>query len=288
VSTETNEFPESEEDETVEHPTALLGLYAVGALDSDEVEYVTRHIQSCLSCRAELADYDEVVSLLPYAAPIQQVPIRARAGLLARLDEIGTVNQEQMVVLPAIPKETPKRLPWLRVPASPRLMAFAAVPLALIIAIVGIMADVINEQQQQIATIESEKAAEQEALDKVFLGTNGEEQPAQATFISSTSVSGAQAKLIVNHETNSALILARGLPATEGTYYVAWLRMINADEFARAGSLIVSEDGRASLSVEPPDTISNYTEVIVTLETDPEASEPAGPQIMTAAVVPEN
>jgi hypothetical protein len=288
VSTETNEFPESEDNETVEHPTALLGLYAVGALDSDEIEYVTRHIQSCQNCRAELADYDEVVGLLPYAAPIQQVPIRARAGLLARLDEIGTLNQEQMFVLPAIPKETPKRLPWLRVTASPRLVAFAAIPLALIIAIVGIMADVINEQQQQIATIESEKAAEQEALDKVFLGTNGEEQPAQATFISSTSVFGAQAKLIVNHQTNSALILARGLPETEGTYYVAWLRMLNAEEFARAGSLIVSEDGRASLSVEPPDAIGNYTEVIVTLETDPEASEPTGPQIMTAAVVPEN
>ena len=36
------------------------------------------------------------------------------------------------------------------------VIAFAAVPLVLILLIVGIMASVINDQQQQIETIESE------------------------------------------------------------------------------------------------------------------------------------
>jgi hypothetical protein len=288
VSTETDEFPESEDIDPAGHPVALLGLYALGTLDPDELEVVTRHVQSCASCRTELAGYDEIIGLLPYSSPQQQVPIRARAGLLARLDEIGTSNQQQMIVLPAIPREKPQRLPWLRIPASPKMMAFAAVPLVLILAIVGIMANVINDQQEQIATIESEQAAEKDAVDKVLLGTDGSEQPAQATFISSISASGARAKLIVNHETNSALILARDLPVTDDASYVAWLRLSTPNEYARAGVLVVAPDGRASLSIEPHDAIQNYTEVIVTLETDVEATAPTGPQIMTAAVVPES
>ena len=288
MSTETNEFPEDDDIDSGGHPVALLGLYALGTLEPDEVELVTRHVQNCPSCRAELSSFDEVIGLLPYAAPQQHVPIRARAGLLARLDDIGTSNQDQIVVLPAIPREQPRQQAWLRFSASPRLLAFAAVPLALILAIVGIMADVINEQQQQIATIESQQAAEQEAVNKVLFGTDGSEQPAQATFISSIAASGAQAKLIVNHETNSALILARGLPVTDDASYVAWLRLSTPDEYAHAGVLVVAEDGRATLSFQPHDDIENYTEVVVTLETDTAVDGPTGPQVMTAAVVPDN
>ncbi|MGH9173342.1 MAG: zf-HC2 domain-containing protein, partial [Vicinamibacterales bacterium] len=92
MSTETNEYPNDEELKQDGHPVALLGHYALGALDPDETELITRHVQRCAGCRAELATYDEVVGLLPYAAPVYQVPVRARAGLLARLDEIGTSN----------------------------------------------------------------------------------------------------------------------------------------------------------------------------------------------------
>lgn len=287
VSTETNEFPDEETIEQDGHPVALLAQYALGVLDPEEVELVARHVQNCLSCRAELAGFDEIVSLLPYAAPLRQVPIRARAGLLARLDEIGTSNREQMIVLPAIPREHRRRPSWLRVPASPRTIAFAAVPLVLVLAIVGIMANIINDQQNQIASIESEKAAEQEAVNKVFFGDIGGEQPAEVTFISSTIAPEARAKLIVNHETNSALILAMNLPATEDdAQYVAWLRLSAPDEYARAGILVIAEDGRASLSIEPYDAIGNYTEVIVTLEADEDVPAPTGPQVMTAAVVP--
>lgn len=287
MSTETNEFPEDEELDADGHPIALLGRYALGVLDPDENELVARHIQTCQHCLAELAGYDGAIGLLPYAVPIQQVPLRARAGLLARLDEVGTSNHDQLIALPAVPRQRRSPRSWLPVHLSPRTKAFAAIPLVLILAIVGIMANVINDQQQQIASIESEQAAEAAAVQKVFLGNDGDEVPAQATFINSMSVPEARAKLIVNHDTNSALILAKNLPATEdGQYYVAWLRMSTADEYARAGVLQLDEEGRASLSVEPPDAIERYTEVIVTIETNLEAAAPTGPQIMTAAVLP--
>ncbi|MEX2315112.1 MAG: zf-HC2 domain-containing protein, partial [Thermomicrobiales bacterium] len=61
MSTETNEFPEDEHIGQDGHPLALLGRYALGTLDPDEVEQVTRHVQHCRTCRAELAAYDEVV-----------------------------------------------------------------------------------------------------------------------------------------------------------------------------------------------------------------------------------
>ena len=75
MSTETNEYPNDEEPNQDGHPAALLGSYALGTLDPAEMELVTRHVQRCPACRAELAAYDDVVSLLPYAAPVYQVPV---------------------------------------------------------------------------------------------------------------------------------------------------------------------------------------------------------------------
>ncbi|MEX2315111.1 MAG: anti-sigma factor, partial [Thermomicrobiales bacterium] len=221
--------------------------------------------------------------LLPYAAPLRHVPIRARAGLLARLDAIDASDQQRMIVLPVAARERGRPLRWLRMPASPRLVAFAAVPLAIALAIVGIMADVINDQQEQIATIESAK----KEFESIVLGEADDEPPDETTFINSTSAQQARAKLIVNHETNSALILARDLPAIDdGQQYIAWLRLSAPDEYGRVGILEVDEDGRASLSVEPRDAIESYTEVIVTLEANGDVSAPTGPRVMTAAVTP--
>jgi hypothetical protein len=209
------------------------------------------------------------------------VPLRARAGLLTRLDAIGAGRSERITVLRPPARERWNLSAWLRRPHSRPIAAFATIPLVVIIAVVSIMANVINDQQEQLATIE----AEQEQVERIVLGEPGRES-AEADFISSTSAPGARAKLIVNQETNSALILARSLPQVEDDQqYVAWLRMNDENEYARAGVLDIDDEGRAVLTVEPRDAIASYAEVVVTLESDPEAVTPSGPRIMTAAVV---
>ena len=104
-------------------------------------------------------------------------------------------------------------------------------------------------QQEQLASIE----AEQNAIERTLLDAP-DNQPAQATFISSVSAPEARAKLIVNHETNSALILARDLPElSDQQYYVAWLRLASEDEYARDALLDLDDDGGANMTLEPRD-----------------------------------
>lgn len=52
---------------TAEHDDVapLLGAYALGALDRDEHDQVTRHLARCARCRSEVADLEQAVERLP-------------------------------------------------------------------------------------------------------------------------------------------------------------------------------------------------------------------------------
>jgi anti-sigma factor RsiW len=47
----------------------LLGAYALHALDDDELRVVAAHIDDCVRCRAEVSQYERVVSFFACADP---------------------------------------------------------------------------------------------------------------------------------------------------------------------------------------------------------------------------
>src|SRR6476659_890865 len=51
------------------HDRELLGAYALGVLDPDEVRAVDTHIASCPECQAELADLQEMKDSLGEVPP---------------------------------------------------------------------------------------------------------------------------------------------------------------------------------------------------------------------------
>jgi hypothetical protein len=271
--------PEVERDA---HVASLLGGYALGALDPDETELVARHIQSCPTCRAELDAYEQAAGLLPYASPVRPVPVRARAALLGRLDRIGTTNPERLIVIRPPAKQGPLRRWWQRRPALQRVAAFSAVPLALVLGVVMIMANIINDQQQELSQMQAEQG------DGIELMAKADKPSAQATFIPSGSASQTRGKLLVDRTTNEAMILAVGLPQLdESQQYVAWLQIKGTNEYARVAVLETDDAGRAQHIIEPVDSIDNYDMVIVTVESNPEVYMPTGPEVMSAAVTPE-
>lgn len=74
---------------------ALLGAYALDALDADEAEEVRRHLEDCPRCRDEVAAHREVAALLAYAgAP---APPQLWDRIAASLEEPPPALQLQAV-----------------------------------------------------------------------------------------------------------------------------------------------------------------------------------------------
>jgi hypothetical protein len=276
---EVHEEPGAEE----HHVLRLLAGYALGALDPEETERVTRHLARCASCRAELAGYEEVTKLLAFAAPPQPVPVRARARLLARVDEIGTTNREQMILLEHPPHGRGQK----RAGAAlnlPRYAMFAAVPLVLILAVVLVMGEIILSQQEEL------RAAQAEKNDGNRVILNLDDPRYMTEFVTIPDVGGnARGRVLIDREANTAMIVAVDLPQLgEDQQFVAWFRFHEPHEYARAGVLQVDDQQRSQLIIEPVSPIGTYESLVITIESDPEASQPSGPEIMTAGMYPDN
>jgi len=62
-----------------------IPAYALGALDPDEVQEIEKHLAGCDSCQVELRAYQEVVDVLPLAAPQYAPPPALRGRLMAQI-----------------------------------------------------------------------------------------------------------------------------------------------------------------------------------------------------------
>lgn len=255
------------------HVRDLIPAYVLGALDPDDSERVRLHVVVCSSCAHELEGYEATVGLLPYAHTPQPVPLRARAALLGRIDQ----------AVPAARAPRPqRRFSWQ--PLAPRLAGFVVAPALVLLLVIGVMGVRLYNQEQRIAEIQAEQDRTMRTLAEAPT-TVGSTYITQ--FASSEALApDAKAKLIVNRQTNSALIVAVDLPEPEpGKHYVAWMRFPNGTDYARGGELRVEPDGgRATLVIEPFGWVVSYEAVVVTVEADATISDPTGPSLLTATI----
>ncbi len=66
-----------------------LPALALSALDCHEARALYRHLAICPGCRAAMATYHAVVSLLPYAAEPQEPPAELKQRILSRIVQGG-------------------------------------------------------------------------------------------------------------------------------------------------------------------------------------------------------
>jgi len=258
------------------HVRQLIPAFVLRALDPDDAERVRRHLASCEGCARELAAYERTAAALPYGAPVRPVPLRSRAALLARIDE--------NVPAPARPASRRSRRwrDWL--PATPRLAGAMAVPALLLLLVIGVMGVRLYDQQQRIQEIQAEQDRTVRTLAEAPTSVG-------STYITQFTsdpalAPAAKAKLIVNRQTNSALIVAVDLPTpAEGERYVAWMRFPNGTDYARGGELKVDPDGgKGTLVIEPFGWLASYEALVVTVERGTPDGAPNGPILMTAMI----
>lgn len=267
----------------------MLAAYALGALEPHERDFIARNLPRFPEWQRELDGYRTATTALAHAAEPLEVPLRARAAVLAEVDAIeSNVPLKQYrkaawnATLPpqALYQETREQRNWKR--AIPRVALITAMP-AMVVAIVFAMYTVIihsqyTEQQNELA--EFQQVRDESA--EVLTGPSSTRQVID--LIPSTSAPFSRGSLFVDQSENAAMLVARNLPVVpEEEQFVVWVQTgVDTDEFARIGVLEPNDAGTAQIIIDPPDLFNRYTDVLVTREASEDSSSPSGALILSA------
>lgn len=261
----------------------LLAGYSVHSLAPEDSQFIERYLAGRPEWRTELAGYERVANLLPYASPPQQAPVRARAAILARIDALAIESHEEARAR-AHPREQ-ICIRWKRWRGNvPRLAWAAAVP-STIIAIIFIMASIVmqdrlSDQQAELAAFQQEQS---KATD-VLLAENSGRRVVE--LIQSTVAPLARGRLFIDQHANTAMLVVRDMPPPgEGNVYMVWVftgTVLN--QYQAIGTLDVDELGRGQKILDPPSGFNNNLLVRITIEPADDQGIPSGPDVMSGGI----
>lgn len=269
----------------------MLAAYALGALEADERDFVARNLPRFPEWQKELDGYRLATTGLAYSVEPKNVPLRARAAVLAEVDAIESNVPLQRyrkaawnATIPAavLDPQPPEQRNWKR--AVPRVALITAMP-ATIVAIVFAMYTVIihdqfTEQQNELAEFQQVRDESAEVL------TSPSNSRQVIDLVPSSDAPFARGSLFVDQAEDAAMLVARSLPTlTEGEQFVVWVQTgPDNHAYERIGVLEPNEAGTAQIIVDPPDLFDRYTNVLVTREADSDVSSPSGAQVLSAGI----
>ncbi len=228
-----------------------LAAYALGALDPEETAALEGHLQTCESCRAELADYQGVSSGLLASLPPRQPPARLKRALQKQL--AGQSSRARA------------RFNW-----SFGHVVFGALMAALVALNVFTVYQLYTLKQEQ-AEIDRQRLSEQTAISMLAYPTT------QTLAFAENGVSGS---LLVDKQRNFVAVFAWNLaPLPAGKVYEMWL--IDSKGDRTSGGFLVPEANYPFVMgvVHSPQPLSNFTGFGVTLEPAGGSSAPTGPRV---------
>ena len=236
-----------------EHDSFIENIpaYVLGALSAEEASALKVHLQTCGTCQAELARYQQISDGLLTALPPRLPPPNIRRSLVTRLNE----------------KKAPPRP---RTIWSFRQIAFGLVALSLLatnlLAFMQIR-DLRQQHQQLAAEIEKQHTI------LGMLAANTETHPVNGD--------GFSGNLLLDREKNLAYLLTWNLPPPPGDQvYQIWLIDPNGDETAAA--LFRPEFDRpfSSAALSTSRTFVEFVGIKVTIEPAGGSEKPTGEQIL--------
>ena len=283
-----NRLPEEPTTEISE----LLAGYALGALDPDERDFIQRNLPRHPAWQEELEGYLAVTTALAHLAEPEDVPLRARAAVLAAVDAIESdIPLEQYrkaawnATIPARllleqQAQQPEPRSWRK--AIPKVALYISMP-ATIVAIIFARYTVIIHNQY--ADRESELAQFQQESAQVLTGDSSARQVIDLAASSAAPL--ARGSLFIDRAENAAVLVARDLPPiSDDERYVVWAQTTSGDqEFARIGVLVPNSAGTAQLILDPPDLFERYATLLVTREpARDDLAQPTGASILIGGV----
>jgi hypothetical protein len=234
-----------------------LPAFALGALDGDESILVGEHLAACPACRAELAKYDAVVDQLNVTTPVIP-PASLRDRVLASAGSASAV-----IPMPTPTGEAPSELHSgpLRFSRRRVVTIGLATAASLLIAAVAVLAALLSDARES----RDEAAATEQQLAS-YLSSGGQVTAMASLSAANYGYSFGQGSL-VTAPGKAPLIVVGGCPKSDDDReYRVWLER-DGDRI-RVGILNVGEEGSGWLTFEPPEPLSSYDAIGVTMVTD--------------------
>ena len=240
----------------------LAAIYAVGALDGDEVAQFEAHLPTCPACQAAVRDAEETLARAVLTASPQVPPAAAREALVRRVAERRDVRSRA----------------WLRWAAATLVAAGAAAVFA------GTWVAVRYEAR--LGQMAREMAAAKEALrEELSLDHRAVELLRDPTtrvvdLRGRDGAAAASGRMIWN-AAGGGHLLATGLPpAPPGKTYALWAIARGAPR--PVGLFAVDANGRGGHRVAADTARDAVQGFVVTLEPEGGAPAPTGPIVLTS------
>ncbi len=192
---------------------ALSGAYALDALGPDEAAAFERHLQSCESCRAEVASLREAAGALAdtvAAAPPERLRSSVLAGIsqvrpLPPVDERAVITDATAASEPLVDQLADRR----RTRRPSRWLVGVAAALALLAGAATVRAVQLDRQLQSVV-------ASADDVTRVLTAPDATTSTARAT-------TGGRAAVVASQSLGEAVLVTDGLPpAPAGSTYQVW------------------------------------------------------------------
>ena len=228
-----------------------IPAYALGALDAEDVAALEVHLQTCASCRDELATYRATSDNLLMSFPPRQPPAALRRRLQGQL--------------PSAQKAVRPRLNW----SLGRVLMGTAIVLLLVLNVFSISQ--VRALQRQQTQLMDQMQNGQAALAMLSYSKT-------QTFPINTE--NATGSLLLDKEYNSAVLILRGLPpiADNQTYQV-WLISSNGDR--TSAGLLQPQVGQPFITeaIHATQELSGFIGMGMTVEPAGGSDHPTGKQM---------
>ncbi len=229
-----------------------LAAYALGALDPEEIPALREHLQTCEACRAELAEYQRVGTVLLTALPPQS-PRQALKRTLQKRLAAGAANAHAPLKWPL------------------RQIALAGA-LALLVGLNILTVSQVYSLKQEQAEVANQNLSEQTAL-------------AMLAYPNTTSLAfdqnGVSGSLLIDKQRNLVGVFAwhLSLPPAGKTYQM-WL--IDPQGDRTSGGFLTPESGYPFVMavIKSPQPLTDFAGVGITLEPSGGSPKPTGPRIV--------
>ncbi len=242
-----------------DHIVESLPAYALGALDTAEVEQVQSHLLVCASCREELRAIEEITNDLPLALVDVAPPPALRQELMAR---VSSPEKET--------ESLAEHSFWqgmLTLFQQNRAVAYSQVALFALVLI--LLASTLLLWRQ---VTELNRVSEPGRLQAIHLSSTGIIPEAEGYItVSGDGLSGA-------------IVLDRVPQLEENQRYQLWL--VKDGERTSAALLSVDELGYGGGRVRAPESLFNYSMAEVTIETEEGSPQPTTDVLLSAPLFP--
>jgi hypothetical protein len=232
----------------------LLPAYALDALDPEEMQAVRTHVATCARCRAELADYNQVVDALGTVAPVASPPSALRSRLLTSAASASPPNNRPpQSVSPIALNRSSRRL---RV-VTFGLAAAAVVLLAATVVLAAMLRDATDQRNQAVTG--------QQAF-VTYLSSGGQVESMTGLTASDYGTSQGRARLMTAPGKPPMVVVGDCPPTTKDRVYRVWL----AENGKRTllGELDVTAQGNGWYTIDIPASVTSFDTVGITMVTN--------------------